>query len=225
MIKIGMCDDNLNGIMGIKYMIDSQIIEKGLDAEITMVTDNQQEIFDAIYNKELDVLFLDIDFKGNGKNGIDFAKDLRQHNKDFYLVFLTAHQRYMHISFFVKVFDYLIKPVNKYVIEELVCRLKDEFQAKNNIFLHLNRWNLMRIDEILYIEKVGNKSIIYTENSKQSTYKTLDSLLKELPTNFKRCHKSYIVNENKVSSIDKKNGYIFFSEKLYCPISTHFELR
>lgn len=224
MIRIGMCDDNLNGLMGIKYMIDSQIIENELEAEITIVTNNQEDIFEAIRKKEIDILFLDIDFKGNGKNGIDFAKDLREHNKDFYLVFLTAHQRYMHISFFAKVFDYLVKPVNKYVIEDLICRLKKEFEVKNNIFLHLNRWISIRTDEILYIEKSKNKSIVITKTEESTTYKTLDSLLEELPSNFKRCHKSYIVNENKVISIDKKNGYIFFSDKIYCPISTHFNL-
>lgn len=224
MIRIGMCDDNLNSLVGIKYMIDSQIIQIGLDAEITIVTNDQKKILEAIYNKEIDILFLDIDFKGNGKNGIEFAKELREHNKDFYLVFLTAHQRYMHISFYAKVFDYLIKPVNKYVIEDLICRLKKEFEAGNNIFLHLNRWTAIRTDEILYIEKNGNKSIIITEISKNSTYKTLDSLLEELPSNFKRCHKSFIINENKVVSINKKTGYIFFNDKIYCPISTHFNL-
>ena len=224
MIKIGICDDNLNALAGIKCMIDSQLIQLDLNAEITIVTNDQKKIFEAISKKEIDILFLDIDFKGNGKNGVEFAKELREHNKDFYLVFLTAHQRYMHISFYAKVFDYLVKPVNKYVIEDLICRLKKEFEAVNNIFLHLNRWTAIRTDEILYIEKNGNKSIVITEVSKESTYKTLDSLLEELPSNFKRCHKSYIINENKVISINKKSGYIFFTDKIYCPISTHFNL-
>ena len=43
--------------------------------------------------KVLEQAGLDIDFKNNGKNGIEFAKDLRKINKNFFLVFLSAHQR------------------------------------------------------------------------------------------------------------------------------------
>ena len=91
MIKIGMCDDNLNSIKIASKLLEAEIIEQDLDAEISIISSDQKKIFDAIYNKEIDVLFLDIDFKNNGKNGIDFAKDLRKINKNFYLVFLSAH--------------------------------------------------------------------------------------------------------------------------------------
>ena len=92
MIKIGMCDDDLNAVKLTARFLESEIIEQNLDAEITLVTNNQKEIFNAIYNYELDVLFLDIDFKNGGKNGLEFAHILRKINTDFFLIFLTAHQ-------------------------------------------------------------------------------------------------------------------------------------
>lgn len=95
MIKIGMCDDDLNAVKLTARFLEAEIIEQNLDAEITLVTNNQKEIFNAIYNYELDVLFLDIDFKDKGKNGLEFAKDLRSINKNFYLVFLSAHFKYI----------------------------------------------------------------------------------------------------------------------------------
>ena len=84
-----MCDDNLNSIKIASKLLEAEIIEQDLDAEISIISSEQKKIFDAIYNKEIDVLFLDIDFKNNGKNGIDFAKDLRKINKNFYLVFFS----------------------------------------------------------------------------------------------------------------------------------------
>lgn len=224
MIKIGMCDDNFETIKSINLILESQIIENDLDADITIVTDNQKKIFDKIYNKEIDVLFLDMDFKNGGKNGLEFAKDLREVNKDFYLIFLTAHQRYMHESFLVKVFDYLVKPTNKDVISDLVLRLKKEFESSNVLFLYLNKWVSIRTDEILYIEKLGNKSQVVTKNSIESSNKTLDTLLKELPNNFRKCHRSYIINENKILTVDKKDGYAYFSKNLRCPINSHFSI-
>lgn len=224
MIKIGMCDDNLNSIKIASKLLEAEIIEQDLDAEISIISSEQKKIFDAIYNKEIDVLFLDIDFKNNGKNGIDFAKDLRKINKNFYLVFLSAHQRYLHVSLTTKIFDYLVKPINRDTISDIVIRLKDEFANNKVLFLHLNKWEFVRTDDIFYIEKNGKKSIIVTDDINFTTTKGLNTLLSELPQNFLRCHKSYILNSDKVLSIDKKLGLASFGKNITCPISTQFNL-
>ena len=224
MIKIGMCDDNLNSIKIASKLLESEIIEQELEAEISIISSNQKEIFDAIYKKNIDVLFLDIDFKNNGKNGIDFAKDLRKINKDFFLVFLSAHQRYLHLSLITKVFDYLVKPINRDTMSNIVTRLKDEFSNNNTLFLHLNKWEFVRTDNILYIEKEGKKSIVITNDNKYTTNKGLNTLIAELPSNFIRCHKSYILNKEKILSIDKKNGQAYFSKTISCPISSQLNI-
>lgn len=224
MIKIGMCDDDLNSIKTAARLLEAEIIEQELDAEITIVSDSQKEIFDQIYLKNIDILFLDIDFKKSGKNGIEFAKDLRKINKDFYLVFLSAHQRYIHVSLITKVFDFLVKPINRETLNELVSRLKDEFTTNNSLFLHLNKWSFVRTDDILYIEKSGKKSLVITREFTYPTTKNLSTLLEELPRNFARCHKSYILNKNKVISIDKKSGLAIFNKKFSCPVSSQFIL-
>ena len=210
MIKIGMCDDNLNSIKIASKLLESEIMEQDLNAEISIISSNQKEIFDAIYKKNIDVLFLDVDFKNNGKNGIEFAKDLRKINKDFFLVFLSAHQRYLHLSLITKVFDYLVKPINRDTMSNIVTRLKDEFSNNNTLFLHLNKWEFVRTDNILYIEKEGKKSIIITNDITYTTNKGLNALMSELPVNFIRCHKSYILNKEKILSLDKKKRASFF---------------
>lgn len=222
MIKIGMCDDDLNSIKMAAKLLEAEIIEQELDAEITIVSDNQKDIFDQIYLRNIDILFLDIDFKKSGKNGIEFAKDLRKINKDFYLVFLSAHQRYIHVSLITKVFDFLVKPINRETLSELVIRLKDEFTTNNSLFLHLNKWNFVRTDDILYIEKSGKKSLVVTREFSYPTTKNLNTLLEELPRNFARCHKSYILNKNKVISIDKKSGLAIFGKNISCPVNSQF---
>lgn len=224
MIKIGMCDDNLNSIKIASKLLESEIIEQDLDAEISIISSDQKKIFDAIYNKNIDVLFLDIDFKNNGKNGIDFAKDLRKINKNFYLVFLSAHQRYLHVSLTTKIFDYLVKPINRDTISDIVSRLKDEFANNKALFLHLNKWEFVRTDDIFYIEKNGKKSVVITDDINFTTTKGLNTLLSELPQNFLRCHKSYILNSDKVLSIDKKLGQASFGKNITCPISAQFNL-
>lgn len=223
-LKIALCDDELDSIKTIAKILESEIIKQDLNAEIVLVTDNQNDILKAITNREIDVLFLDVDFKNGGKNGLEFAKILREINKEFFLIFLTAHQRYMHISFYAKVFDYLVKPISKDIISEIISRLKDEFDNNKNVFLKLNKWISLRTSDILYIEKLGNKSIIKTQNDEFSSTKTLDSLLDELPNNFVKSHRSYIVNENKIVNIDRKEKYAYFAENIKCPINSFFDI-
>ncbi len=222
MLKIAMCDDCLESIKGIAKMLEAEIMEQDLDAEITLITGNQKEIYDSVANNEIDVLFLDVDFKSSGKNGIDFAKDLREINRNFYLIFLSAHQRYLHLSFTVKVYDYLFKPINKEILQDLISRLKKDYMADKISFLNINKWKSIRADTILYIEKISNKSHIITTHSEEITTKPLDVLLDELPNNFRRCHRSCIVNEKQILSIDRKNGIALLTNNRQCPVTSHF---
>lgn len=223
-LKIALCDDDLDTTKTVAKLLESEIIKQNFNAEIILLTDNQDEVLKAIKNKEIDILFLDIDFKNGGKNGIEFADLLRKINKEFFLIFLTAHQRYMHISFYTKVFDYLVKPLSKDIITEIVSRLKEEFSSNQNLFLKLNKWVSVRTCDIFYIEKQGNKSMIMTELGEYYSQKTLDALLNELPKNFRKSHRSYIVNEDKITNIDHKEKYAYFSKNIKCPINSFFEI-
>ena len=129
MLKIALCDDEIENIKIIAKLLEAEIIKQDFDAEISIVTDKQEEIMQAIKNREIDILFLDVDFKNSGINGLEFASQLRKVNKEFFLIFLTAHQRYMHVSFYTKVFDYLVKPISKDILTEIITRLKDEFST------------------------------------------------------------------------------------------------
>lgn len=223
-LKIGLCDDELKNLNIINKLLESEIVRQDFNAEIVLVTDNQNKILEAIKERRIDILFLDIDFKNGGKNGLDFANLLRQYNKDFFLIFLTAHQRYMHVSFYTKVFDYLVKPLSKDIISEIISRLKEEFSFNKTLFLKLNKWVSIRVSDILYIERQSNKSIIISEYGEYTTSKTLDTLLDELPNNFRKSHRSYIVNESKIINIDKKDKYAYFTQNIRCPINSFFEM-
>ena len=223
-VKIGMCDDDLESIKLVAKQLESEIITQNFNAEITVITDNQDKILQAVKNNEIDILFLDIDFRGKGKNGIEFADELRNINREFSLVFLSGHQRYMHVSFCVKVFDYIVKPINKQTIEQLIYRFKQEYTNNQTIFLQLNKWLTIRVEDILYIEKQGNKCCIVSEHAKYSSVMNLNALLDKLPIHFVKCHRSYIVNTKKIISIDKKEQYIYFNNDICCPINSYFNI-
>lgn len=130
----------------------------------------------------------------------------------------------MHVSFCVKVFDYLVKPLNADTSENIITRLKNELDENQYKFFHVNKWLSIRTDEILYIERIGNTSILHTKEDSYSTYLNLEKLLNILPNYFTKSHRSFVVNTKKIVSIDKKSKSAYFSKDMFCPINSRFEL-
>jgi two-component system, LytTR family, response regulator AgrA len=225
MYRIGICDDEILSAKFIAKLLESQIIEKNFDAEITIVTDKQNIIYDAILKKEIDILLLDIDFKNSNKNGVEFARELRHLDKNFYLVYVTAHLKYINLAFDNKTFDYIQKPVNKQVMERLVNRLIEEFENDNPLYVHINRNLSLKYSSIIYIEKVINSCSIHTINGVYTATITIDKLLGKLPKNFVKPHRSFIVNKDKISTIDNKKNLIIFEDNSSCPINSQFNIK
>lgn len=224
MLRIALCDDNLDSTLTMQKILESELISQNVDAQIIIATDKQEEIEILIKNKEIDLLFLDVEFDNSDLNGINFARKLRKYNKDFYLVFLSAHQRFLYPSLVTKIFDYLVKPTNKDAIRDLVSRIKEEFESNNNMFVQINKWQTIRTSEIIYMEKNVNKTIIHTLNNDLSCTKTLDNLLDILPPNFVKCYRSYIINKEKIISVDKKDKTVTLENNIKCPINEKFSL-
>lgn len=220
MIKIALCDDNLKSIENISKLMESAIIELDLDAEITLVTDNQNDIYTEMKNGNIDILFLDIDFQNGGKNGVEFASELRKFNKEFYLVFLTAHFEYSLLSFKCKTFDYILKPITNSAINSIFKRFKDEFTStENKLFVQIKKGLSIRAKDILFIERKQNRTYIHTKNFTYDSSVSLNNIYKTLPKDmFLRNHRSYIVNTQAIIRVNKRKAEIFFDKSISCPM-------
>lgn len=224
MLKIALCDDNIESTVTMQKLMESEIISQNLDAEISIVTDSQEQIEKLIKNKEIDFLILDVEFNGNNLDGINFAKKLRKFNKDFYLVFLSAHQRFLYPALVTKIFDYIVKPVNKDTVHDLVSRINEEFKDNSTMFININKWKTIKASEVIYMEKSINRTIITTKKGTLSCTKTLDKMQDCLPKNFVRCHRSFIINKDKILSIDKKAREVELENNIICPINDKFKI-
>lgn len=220
MIKIALCDDNLKSIENISKLMESIIIELNLDAEITIVTDKQNIIVEEMKNDNIDILFLDVDFQNGGKNGVEFATELRKYNKNFYLVFLTAHFEYSLLSFKCKTFDYLLKPVSNSSLVSIFKRFEDEFYSSDNkMFINIKKGLSIRANDILFIERKQNRTYIHTKNCIYESSNSLNNISKLLPNDtFVRNHRSYIVNTSAITKVNKHDCKIFFDKSISCPM-------
>lgn len=212
MIKFALCDDNSKLLFKQKEMLESIFLKKDYDAKVVFTCNDPKSLLNFIKNNDINVLFLDIDLNSSS-NGIDLAKEIRKNNKSVYIVFVTAHFEYIVSSFECKTFDFIQKPFTQAKLEKTVERLFDDFKSNTFDFIKLNSNSRIINQQVVnYIQKDGMKTIYNLDSGTISSYGSFKDLSCELPKNFVRCHKSFIVNINNISNIDLKNSTIFFRD-------------
>jgi DNA-binding LytR/AlgR family response regulator len=155
-------------------------------------------------NNNINLLFLDINMPKI--SGLNFYKSLQNPPE---VIFTTAYSEYAIEGFEVNAIDYLLKPfsfnrffkaVNK-VLEK--HSLQDNIDAEDNFILIKSNKVLHKIvpNDILYVEAFGDYVKVHLKNTFIITNSTFTNILKLLPKQFVRTHKSYAINLKKMNSL------------------------
>jgi DNA-binding LytR/AlgR family response regulator len=142
-----------------------------------------------------DIIFLDIEM--NGISGIEIGHRIRGKDRDVIIIFVTGHQQYMKQSFKVETFDYLVKPVDKDTVCEVLQRALKKHREQHYIVQFQWHGAIYKLDvsEIIFLESDRRHVIFvtidnrYTTIGKLSNYSTL-----LLPYGFLHCHHSFLIN-------------------------------
>ncbi len=168
-------------------------------------------------------MFLDINLKSN-TNGLDIASKIRERNKDTYFIFTTAHLEYAMIAYKFKTFDYLAKPITSDRLEETIVRLFDDINGRPKKFIKIdNKQTIIDANEILYIKRNGMKILFHTKTRDYEIYSSFNKIQDILPENFKRCHKSFIVNIEQIENLDPVANLIYFNNKSTCFVGPKYK--
>ena len=127
------------------------------------------------------------------------------------------------LAYQVKTFDYIPKPVTPERLETTLIRLFDDVTNSPNKFINIGNKTLIKQDDIQYIKKDGMKLIFYTDKQKYETYNSFTKVQAQLPNQFVRCHKSYIVNINNVSNVESNTNTILFDGPNKCYIGPKYK--
>ena len=213
MLNFALCDDNKQTIQKLSDLLESIFIKHNFDAAVSFSCTKPEEILEYSKLNDVNVFILDIDLK-NRITGIDVANQIRELNKDVYFIFITAHYEYIMLAYKCKTFDYITKPISKDKVEETVLRLMDDINniSNKNTFLRLNNKNtIINKDSINFIKRDGMKLVFYTDTRNYEVYSSFKKIEDDLPSNFVRCHKSYIANIDKISDVRMADNTIAFS--------------
>ena len=188
------------------------------------------EAIDYLSGSKVDLLFADINMPD--VNGLDFVKSL---HKKPQIIFTTAFSEYAFEGFKVNALDYLLKPIGYNEFLKAANKARNYFETilpgqgkedsdREYLFVKSD-YKIVRIslNDIIYIEGMREYVRIHLVNGKSiMPLLSLRVLEEQLPPAiFMRVHRSYIVNLQKITTID--HSRIIFDGKVHIPVSEQYK--
>ncbi len=219
-IRTIIVDDENNAIETLTLTINKYCKE----LEVLGSANNINEASELIARVKPDLVFLDINMPGG--TGLDLLNQLPE--KEFEVIFTTAHSRYAIQAIRLAALDYILKPIDHEELTEAVERFKERQQmeqkpldlsaiqrilagneSNSSIGIPTNEGvQFVKMDDIVYCESARNYSVFHlAEGEKIVAARTLGSLEEVLDKEyFFRIHKSYLININHIRKYVRGRG-------------------
>lgn len=221
MIKAAFCDDDLLVIKEMNVLFEQYRAEYDREIACTEFYSPLELLAEIEKGTHFDILFLDVIMPG--QNGINVAREIRQHDHAVKIIFLTSSPEFAVESYTVNAFFYYVKPI----VAESFCKLMDsvisqcERERQGSLILRCKS-GITRIplEKLVYCEVIGRTLVFHLENGVNlESIGRLDELSSELAKygSFLRPHRSFLINMEYIQSISYKAIILENLEKIPIP--------
>lgn len=207
MINCIIVEDELPAREELKYFLNEE-------KEIKLIEEFESPLdtLNFLEKNMIDVVFLDINMPD--MNGINLGKIISKIHPEVKIIFITAYKDYAVDAFEVKAFDYLLKPYSEERIRNLLKSLVSTKSVDNilnrntslkKITINMDeKIYVLSLTDVDYIEANEKETLIFA-NKKRYVSKIKISKWEEMLEgyNFYRCHRSYIINLDKIVEIEQ----------------------
>ena len=147
------------------------------------------------------------------------------------LIITSRSEQDAVMAFHLRAVGFLINPINLNQLSHTLSYVRPgkSRPSFNNVSQHFYiqseaKGKMIRLnhDDIFYVEACQNYVTIYLEKNKYVTYLTMKELEQKLShTSFLRIHKSYLVNESKIHSVD--GDYVILENNFFLKIGANYK--
>src|SRR6185437_14974734 len=231
-INVALVDDEISNVEILTKILETQHDE----VQIVWTATNLESARKNIREKEIDLLFLDIELPPY--NSFQLLDSIE--NPNFEVVFVTAFQEHALKALKMAALDYIIKPVRIDDIVKVINKLKtknkfgeitnlikdqlDSLEKFSKIVVHVNDgYDIVDINNIIHIEALDSYSKIkLTGNISYVTSRPLKEFEELLADKgFYRIHKSYLINLRHMMKIIKGGtASVIMTNGTCIPVST-----
>ena len=207
--------------------VSTEIFFRYVDALKIIVWDMSEELNTVIEKMDtLDAAIIDV----THKDGIEAAKELRKKYEEIEILIISdiTISPVLYLNPEVKATSLLLKPLRK---EEVSKTFSDFFDGMldsnsgNDCYLINKKNEQIRIpyNKIIYFEAKNKKIYVRLNNVEYGVAETMEHLLKQLPEEFFRCHRSYIVNVVHVKNVNYSENLILLTGDMEVPMSRSYK--
>lgn len=178
---------------------------------------NALESLDLIRNKEVDLIFLDIEMPG--MKGIRFAELIS--DLPVMVIFTTAYAEHALKGYQVNAIGYLLKPIFFEDFEKAVLKAKkwhelrhvESGEVEYLFFKENGVSHRVVIEDIVYVKSLQNYVQLFLKDKRVIiVHTTLKAVQDLLPTNkFIQLHRSYLAQKACITSIDGHVAHVQFA--------------
>ncbi|PKA98735.1 LytTR family two component transcriptional regulator [Flavobacteriaceae bacterium MAR_2009_75] len=179
------------------------------------------EAVNLINGAYFDLVLLDFDLPDI--TGKDVLKII---NSATAVIMVTSQKDFASDSYsYDQIVDYLVKPVDfaRFFrgFQKAQSFLAEQRERESRLFIKEgNKLVKVELEEVKYFKSEANYIAVVLKDQKILTLMTLKDLVPKLPDFFQKVHRSYIVNLNKIDSIDSNAIAI---GKDHIPVSQRYE--
>lgn len=231
-MNIVICEDDKYYRNYLEKVITNYINKKHLKSQLVLSTGEPQMIIDYIKsNVEVSLYYLDIKLTEE-ISGLDLAELVRRKDYLSHIIFITNYREMMPLTYEYKLgaLDYIVKEDSETVIRK-ICEGIDYAEKRQRSHIQcLNVENRNKnvsipLSSLCYIESVksSHRLNLYYDNGMMTVSGLLKDIEKQLDGRFLRCHKSSIVNMDKVVEVDKKNKVLILNAGYRCVYSARYK--
>lgn len=220
--EIAICDDEEKQRTYMKSLVERWLHQTFHHAQIREYASSEQFLFEQA-DVMTQILFLDIEMEK--MDGIALAKEIRKHNRQMQIIFVTGYMEYIQEGYDVDALHYLLKPVSQEKTDSVLERAVERLKTADAVLFVESSGELTRIPlhEIRYIESNRNYNIIHADTDYEMRG-TLSELEAKLDEAFVRVGRSCLVNLHYVRRIGKTELILNTGEKLPVPRGSYKKL-
>jgi len=227
-----LIDDEVSNLKGLAQKLD-KLFPK---IEITHTFQKPEDAVKLLQTEQPDLVFLDIEMPRI--NGFDLLSQLS--NIQFQVIFVTAYSEYAIEAFKQNAIDYVLKPIDNAdltVAVDKAIKVIEEKSALNNSHKLVNLLtgaladykkiiiptskglSFIPQEEVIHLEGYeGYTKIHLIDDTTITSSYNLGRFEKLLSSVFFKCHKSHIINLEKVRHFENE-GYVVLDNEYRVPIS------
>lgn len=180
-------------------------------------------------NPLLDMMLYDI----TPKAAIDSLLTIRKSYKEMQLLVIadlsTSPMEYMRPGIMAS--SLLLRPWTKEKAKEVLGEFFQAYieqhsmtESKNVYVIETKEGNLhIPYEQIYFFEAREKKIFVCTGREEYGFYGTVDKLAEELPEQFIRCHRGFIINKYKIRKVAFSQNMVYLTDNLDVPLSRSYK--